>query len=102
MPGTSNAALRVSIDNLLEGVQVIGYDWCYLYVNATATLHGRRTAADLLGKSLLACYPNLEQTAMYALLDRVMSSRRSERMLNEFHYADGTSRWFELSVEPVP
>ena len=42
-----NEHLRLAIDHLREGVQVISYDWRYLYVNETAALHGRRSAAEL-------------------------------------------------------
>jgi hypothetical protein len=42
----SAAALKVSIEHLLEGVQVIGFDWTYLYLNETAARHGRRPAGE--------------------------------------------------------
>jgi PAS domain S-box-containing protein len=98
----AESVLRISIDNLLEGVQVIGFDWKYLYLNATAARHGVRPADELLGRTIMAAYPGVEQTEMFALLARVMRTRRAERMLNEFTYSDGERRWFELLVEPVP
>ncbi|HEY6892584.1 MAG TPA: PAS domain-containing protein, partial [Rhodanobacteraceae bacterium] len=94
--------LRVSIDHLLEGVQVIGFDWTYLYLNDTAARHGRRSVGELLGRTMMECYPPIEQTALFVALQRVMRTRRPERMLNEFTYDQGDSRWFELRIEPVP
>jgi two-component system cell cycle sensor histidine kinase/response regulator CckA len=94
--------LRLSIDHLLEGVQVLGHDWTYIYVNRTAASHGQQAVDALLGRTLMACYPGIETTPLFALLDRVMQRRRAERMLNEFTYPSGERRWFELMIEPVP
>jgi two-component system, cell cycle sensor histidine kinase and response regulator CckA len=99
---SADSALRISIDNLLEGVQIIGSDWTYLYLNATAAQHANRPAGELVGRTMMACYPGIERTAMFATLARVMSGREAERAVNEFTYPDGTKRWFELLVQPVP
>jgi PAS domain S-box-containing protein len=98
----SEAALRVSIDSLLEGVQVIGRDWTYLYVNDAACQHARRLRTDLVGRTMMACYPGIEQSEMFVALQRVMTTRQPERITNEFRYPDGQSAWFELRLEPVP
>jgi signal transduction histidine kinase/CheY-like chemotaxis protein len=94
--------LRVSIDQLIEGVQVVAFDWTYLYLNETAVRHSRRPASDLLGRTLMECYPGIEQTPLFEALARVMHTRRAERLLNEFTYADNERRWFDLRVDAVP
>jgi signal transduction histidine kinase len=96
------SVLRISIDHLLESVQVIGFDWRYRYVNAPAAEHGERPVDALLGKTMMEAYPGIENTALFVVLQRVMKTRRSQRLINEFAYPDGTSRWFDLRVEPVP
>ena len=98
----SDAALRLSLANLLEGIQVIGRDWTYLYVNEAAARHGRRSAGELLGRTMMACYPGIEDTEMFVALRRVMETGRAERMLNEFTFPSGERGWFELLMEPVP
>ena len=98
----TDTAIRESIQNLLEGVQIIGYDWTYLYLNEAAERHARRPAADLIGRRMPECYPGIELTQMFAVLSRVMQSRQPEQFLSEFLYPDGTQGWFELLVEPVP
>jgi signal transduction histidine kinase len=102
VPFAAETALRVAVDNLLEGVQVIGFDWTYLYVNDAACTHGRRPAHELLGRTMTACYPGIENTEMFAVLRHVMASRQSERIVNEFTFGSGERRWFELLMEPVP
>jgi len=102
LDAASDSSLRVSIDNLLEGVQVLGFDWTYLYVNRTAAVHGQQPADALVGRTLMACYPGIDATPLFAVLDRVMRTRRADRLLNEFTYPTGERRWFDLLVEPVP
>src|SRR3954468_6625960 len=82
-------ALRVSVDSLLEGVQVIDRDWRYLYVNEAACRHGARLESELLGRTLMACYPGIEQTEMFRMLQRVMVTRHSEKMVNRVTSAAG-------------
>jgi PAS domain S-box-containing protein len=98
----SEAALRVSIDSLLEGVQVIGSDWTYLYVNDAACQQRRRPRTELVGRTMMACYPGIEHSEMFVALQRVMGTREPERITNEFRFPDGEHAWFELRLEPVP
>jgi signal transduction histidine kinase len=98
----TDTTIRASIQKLLEGVQIIGFDWRYLYLNEAAERHARRPASDLIGRRMTECYPGIDQTPMFAVLRRVMELRRPEPFLNEFVYPDGTQGWFELLVEPVP
>jgi len=96
------SALRISIEHLLEGVQVIAFDWTYLYLNETAASHGQRRPVDLIGRTMMACYPGVEHTELFAVLKHVMATRRPQQMLNEFTYPTGQRRSFKLLVEPVP
>ncbi len=97
-PGIARAVL----DSLSEGCQVIGFDWSYLYVNEAAARHGRTTRAELIGKTMMECYPGIEEMPVFDLLRRCMSGRTAERMDEEFSFADGSKRWFDLRVVPVP
>ncbi len=90
------------LDNLMEGYQVIGRDWRYLYINDAAASHGRRYKQDLLGRSMTDCYPGIQNTRMFALLRKCMEQRIPNRMENEFIFPDGAKGWFELRFEPVP
>jgi signal transduction histidine kinase/ActR/RegA family two-component response regulator len=93
--------LRLSIDNLLEGVQVIGFDWAYRYVNATAAAHGRRCRDELVGQTLETCYPGIRATPVFTALQRVMDTRVPERLVTD-SVCGGAPRSFELRIEPVP
>jgi len=92
---------RNVLNSLLEGCQVIGLDYRYLYLNDTAAAQGHRLKDELLGRTMVECYPGIEQTPMFGLLRRCMSERVPERLENEFTFPDGGKRWFELRLEPV-
>lgn len=92
---------RSVLDNLLEGCQVIGFDWKYLYVNDAVARHGHVTKEQLLGRTMMEVYPGIDDTAMFQVLRSCMSERTPQWMDNEFVYADGSRGWFELRFEPV-
>jgi PAS domain S-box-containing protein len=98
------AALDLSliVDDLHEGVQVIDRDFRYVYLNDVAALHGRRPAAELVGKRMQEAYPGIEQTPFFQLIKSSLEEGSSHRVENEFEYADGSKRWFELHIEAIP
>ena len=91
-----------TLDFLLEGCQVIGFDWRYIYLNNAAARHGHSTRKELLGHTMMEVYPGIETTKMFARLQTCMDKRTSYQMDNEFTYPDGTKGWFDLRIEPVP
>jgi two-component system cell cycle sensor histidine kinase/response regulator CckA len=94
--------LTASLDAISEGVQIIDFDWRYLYLNEAACRHGRRPRAELLGRRMSEVYPGIEETPMYRELEGCMQDRLPRRLGNEFHYPDGGQARFELRVQPCP
>lgn len=95
--------LNISIlDSLLEGFQVIDYNWNYLYVNSTVAEQGQSTTQKLIGRTMMECYPGIEKTDMFKKLQHCMETREILQFENEFTYANGDTNWFELRVEPIP
>ena len=95
--------LNLSIlDSLLEGFQVIDYNWKYLYVNRTVASQGQSTIDHLIGKTMMECYPGIENTFMFSQLKKCMEDRVTLQFENEFIHNDGTKDWFELRIEPIP
>ena len=66
----ANEHVRRALDNLLEGCQVIGPDFRYLYLNGAAARHGRRTIEELLGRTMEESYPGIRNTPMFDDLRR--------------------------------
>jgi hypothetical protein len=96
------AQLRAVFDGMFEGIQIIDSDWRYVYLNATAAEHGRRSREELTGRTMMEAYPGIEGTEMFSLLDRCMRERMPQQMVNNFTYPDGRAAWFDLRVSPVP
>jgi PAS domain S-box-containing protein len=90
------------LDNMLAGCQIIGSDWRYLYVNEAVCRQARVTRSELLGRTMMECFPGIESTPFFPVLERCMRERVTEYIENEFTHNDGTPGWFELSVQPVP
>jgi two-component system cell cycle sensor histidine kinase/response regulator CckA len=90
------------LGSLLEGCQVIGFEFTYLYVNDAIVAQGQRAREDLIGRTMMECYPGIEGTEMFAALRRCMEGRAYDRMENEFTFPDGSKGWFELRFVPVP
>ncbi|HTP79096.1 MAG TPA: ATP-binding protein [Bacteroidota bacterium] len=93
---------RTTLDHMLEGCQIIGYDWRYLYLNAAAEKHNRRPNAELLGKKYMDMWPGIEATEVWTVIRRCMEERLPHRMENEFTFPNGSKGWFALKLEPVP
>lgn len=93
---------RQTLDAMLEGCQIIGFNWRYLYVNDAAARHGHQAKKNLVGHKMMEIYPGIEKTELFTVLQLCMNKRSSHQMENEFVYPDGKKGWFELSIQPVP
>src|SRR3954463_2566309 len=93
---------RDVLDSLQEGCQVIGFDWKYLYVNDALVRQGQLSREQLAGRTMMECYPELEQAPFFAVLRRCMETRTCGSVEIEFVLPDGKPGWFDLRVVPVP
>jgi PAS domain S-box-containing protein len=94
--------LQTTLDGMLEGCQIIDYDWRYAYINESAAKQGRHTKKELLGHTMMEMYPGIENTELFSYLRDCMSKRIPHQMENEFVFPDGSKGWFELRIEPAP
>jgi PAS domain S-box-containing protein len=98
----SAALYRDTLDNMLEGCQIIGPDWRYRYINAAAAKHNRRPAEDLVGQTLMASFPGIEKTEIFVKMATCMTQRTRQYSEVEFDFPDGSRGWFQVSVVPAP
>jgi hypothetical protein len=47
-------------------------------------------------------YPGIDSTDLFRALQRCMNDRQPCRMQHRFDYGDGSSAWFDLSIQPGP
>ncbi|HSO37946.1 MAG TPA: PAS domain S-box protein, partial [Labilithrix sp.] len=98
----SEERYRTTLDTILEGGQLLGFDWRYLYLNPAAAIQNRRPNSELLGRRMPDAWPGIEATDVFALLRRCMTERVSVRGEIEFPFADGAAGWFDVRAQPVP
>lgn len=97
----SEAQFQQTIDGMVDGVQIIGFDWTYLYVNHAVAHHAKTTRENLLGRTMMEVFPGIEDTHMFSELRRCMTEREDVIMENEFVYPDGSKGWFKLTMQPA-
>jgi PAS domain S-box-containing protein len=93
---------RSTLDSMIEGCQIIGFDWRYLYLNAAAAVQNRRANHELLGRTMMEAWPGIEASHIHGLLDRGLTERVHLHEETAFVFADGSSGWFDVRVQPVP
>lgn len=102
---TAQASSRIYgkvFDYMLEGCQLIGRDFRYLYLNDIAAKQGKQSPQDLIGRTMMECYPGIDRTPMFTLLSDCLRTKVAHSMENQFTFPDGSSGWFELRIEPIP
>jgi PAS domain S-box-containing protein len=90
------------LDNMMEGYQVIGKDWRYVYINDAVAGHGKTIKQKLIGHTMMEVYPGIENTKVFAAIKECIEKQSPCHMENEFIYPDGAKGWFDLSIQPVP
>ena len=98
----SEYQLRYSLDNMIEGVQIIDYNWRYVYVNDSLVADSKYNREELIGFTMMERYPGIENTEMFTLLKECMEEQKKGFIENEFTFPDGSKEYFELSIQPVP
>lgn len=93
---------QLNMDNMLEGYQILGFNWEYIYVNEVAAKQARYTKQFLEGKSMPEVFPGIRETALFARLKMCMEKGQNDSFVSPFAYPDGSTSWFNLRVHPVP
>jgi PAS domain S-box-containing protein len=97
----SEARYHRVLDTMMEGCQIIDFDWKYVYINEVAAAQGKRTSDELLHHTMMEMYPGIEQTELFLVLQLCMQERSARRLENQFLFPDGSVGWFELSIQPA-
>lgn len=97
-----NLYFRLTLDHLMEGCQILDFDWRYLYLNRAAEIHNHRPNSELLGNRYQDMWPGIQETEVYCFIKMVLENRISLHLENEFVYPDGALGWFDLSIQPIP
>ncbi len=89
-------------DSVGFGAQVMDHDWRYLYLNDVVVSQSGFTQEQLLGQRFPDMYPGVEETELFAALRECLETRQETRTTNDFTFPDGSRKYFELQVHPIP
>ncbi|HLV21363.1 MAG TPA: ATP-binding protein [Polyangiaceae bacterium] len=98
----SEERYRTTLESIMEGCQILDFEWRYTYLNDVAARHNRRPNAELLGRRMQAAWPGIEDTPVFAMLKRSLEERVALHEEVEFRFPDGSSGWFDVRSQPVP
>ncbi len=98
----AESKFHYTLDNMMEGAQIIDFNWKYIYVNDALLKYSHFTREELIGQTVMERYPGIEQAPIFKVFERCMYDRESIHLENEFLFPDGSTGWFELSYQPIP
>ncbi len=98
----SQSRIRATLDQMMEGCQIIDHDGRFIYVNDVAEIHSRRRRENLIGKKPEEVWPEIMNTEMFDQLRRCLDERTIGHMEYHASLPDGSSQWFDLRIQPVP
>ena len=97
----SENLFRSTLDNMVEGCQILGFDWKYLYLNHAAEVSNRRPKHELLGNRYMDIWPGIEATKVFHCIKQTLEERTFIHFENEFVFPDGSQGWFDITLNPV-
>ncbi|HLO72212.1 MAG TPA: CHASE3 domain-containing protein [Flavipsychrobacter sp.] len=92
---------RHLMDNMIEGLQIVGYDWKYIYLNDAAVGQSKLTRERMIGKSIYELYSEKDNAELYHVLKQCMETGQPSRLDTAFTFPDGSTNYFDLSIEPI-
>lgn len=88
------------LDDMMEGCQVIDFDWNYVYINKTAAAQIKLEHTSYTGKNIFEVLPRLADTVLFPILEAAMKENQIRKLEYEFTYADQSTAWFDLHIYP--
>lgn len=96
-----NQGIENLINHITEGMQIVSFDWEYLYVNDAAVAQSKLSREQIMGKKVTDLYPGIEVTDLFKTMEFCMNQRQFTMLESNFSFPDGSSNWFEFRIHPV-
>lgn len=97
----SEKKYHATLDHMMEGFQIIDFEFRYAYVNDTVVKQSKYSREELIGYTMMEKYPGIENTELFKTLTRCMKERVAINFENEFDFPDDSKGYFELRIQPV-
>lgn len=89
------------LDSISLGVQVIDFDFRYLYLNQILLEEIQMTSESIIGSTMMEKFPGIEETDIFLSIKAVLQNKLAQKRTNEFHFPDGRRVFYELEIHPV-
>jgi PAS domain S-box-containing protein len=99
---SSEARFRTTLDQMLEGCTIIDFGYRYAYLNDAVLLHAGRSREELLGRPMAEIFPTIIGTELERAIKLCMEERVPQLLETPFQQHSGETRWFDLTIQPVP
>jgi PAS domain S-box-containing protein len=98
----SETLLRSTLDNMLEGCQIIDSEFRYSYMNAETERQLGRPKEELLGNIYYEMFPAIVENQIFSYINDCLINRTNKTFLNEFLYPDGRLGYYKINLKSVP
>jgi len=92
---------RSTLDKMIEGCQILDFDFKYVYLNDMALKHSTKTRNELIGHKMTDVFPSMKGAKVLDCIKVCMKERKSDQFENKFFYEDGSVGWFHLMIQPT-
>lgn len=98
----SEKRISTSLDNMMEGVQILDFNYRFQYVNDALAKQIKFSKKDLLGYTMMEKYPGIENTQFFKAIQACMTNRIFDQIDFKYTFQDESTSWFEVNIQPVP
>jgi PAS domain S-box-containing protein len=100
LPSLSAQTLLEALSCAREGLAIINRAYEYAFLNDAAAEQAGKPKSELVGKSLMECHPDIEETDLFALLSSCMEDATGGSLQRRVQREDGKTAVFDVRVEP--
>jgi two-component system, cell cycle sensor histidine kinase and response regulator CckA len=98
----SQNRIRATLDQMMEGCQIIGHDGRFVYINDAAETHLRKRREDLIGKAIQEVWQGGEDVRVLEHVRRCLKEQAIVHVEHRDTLSDGSTQWLDLRIQPVP
>jgi PAS domain S-box-containing protein len=93
---------RFLLQNMQEGILVIGHDWKYIFANSSIIDKSIYSSDDLMGYTIMEKHPGIETKEIFKTLKHCMEQRQAQVVEYQYAFSEGSKGWLQMSIQPVP
>tara|TARA_Y100000768_G_scaffold381552_1_gene360418 strand:+ start:16599 stop:17750 length:1152 start_codon:yes stop_codon:yes gene_type:complete len=95
-----NSRYKELFDLMPCGIQVIDFNYRYVYINKVLLEELGMKSTELVGHKIHQVFPDFVETKAYSVLDECLRNRQSQIVTNEYLNGD-TVVVYELEIKPI-